>query len=235
MTERLRVLLLFGGRSAEHDVSRSSAVTAAAALDPARYDVVPVAITKEGAGCSPTRRAPRSEGPRDSLPAAFAVQGAPVAELSDPTTRELVPLEPGVPGAPAPVGFDVVVPLLHGPYGEDGTVQGLFELAACPVRRLGRRRLRGRDGQGDDEARVRGRRDSPHLRTWRSRDGHDLRRVHAARRGRARLPVLREARQPGLVGRRLEGARPRPARRPRSSRAAAFDEWIIVEEEIAGP
>ena len=48
MTERLRVLLLFGGRSAEHDVSRVSAVTAAAALDPARYEVVPVAITKEG-------------------------------------------------------------------------------------------------------------------------------------------------------------------------------------------
>ena len=95
MTERLRVLLLFGGRSAEHDVSRVSAVTAAAALDPERYEVVPVAITKEGRWLLADEARTALDGARASLPAAFAVQGAPVAELSDPTSRELVPLEPG--------------------------------------------------------------------------------------------------------------------------------------------
>src|SRR4029079_14524817 len=94
MTGRLRVLLLFGGRSAEHDVSRVSAVTAAAALDPARYEVVPVAITKEGRWLLADEARAALEGGRDSLPAAFAVQGAPVAEMSDPTSRELVALEP---------------------------------------------------------------------------------------------------------------------------------------------
>ena len=71
-------------------------------------------------------------GAPGELPTAFTVQGPPVAELSDPTSRELVPLEPGAPGAPGPVGFDVVVPLLHGPYGEDGTVQGMLDLADLP-------------------------------------------------------------------------------------------------------
>ena len=135
MGERLRVLLLFGGRSAEHDVSRVSAVAAAAALDPARYEVVPVAITTEGQWLLAGQARALLAGGRDALPAAFAVEGVPVAELPDPAQRALVPLDPQ-PGAEVlPAGsleFDVVLPLLHGPYGEDGTVQGLFELAGVP-------------------------------------------------------------------------------------------------------
>ena len=129
MSRRLRVLLLFGGRSAEHDVSRVTAVAVAGALDPARYEVIPVAITTDGRWLlAGEARAALASG-AGSLPDAFTIEGAPVTENPDPSTPALVPLEVGAPDAPAPIDVDVVLPLLHGPYGEDGTVQGLFELA----------------------------------------------------------------------------------------------------------
>ena len=132
MTERIRVLVLFGGRSAEHDVSRASAVTVAAALDPERYEVVPVAITKDGHWLLAGEARAALEGARDELPPAFRVEGPAVVGLPDPGSRALVPIDASAPNAPAPTAFDVVLPLLHGPYGEDGTVQGLFELAGMP-------------------------------------------------------------------------------------------------------
>jgi D-alanine-D-alanine ligase len=232
MTERLRVLLLFGGRSAEHDVSRVSAVTAAAALDPARYDVVPVAITKEGRWLLADEARAALGGPPDSLPAAFAVQGAPVAELSDPTTRELVPLEPGVPGAPAPVGFDVVVPLLHGPYGEDGTVQGLFELAGVPYVGSG---VVGSAVAMDKVMMKRafaaaGLATPAHLAL---RDGHDLGEFTLLVEAELGYPCfVKPANLGSSVG--VSKARDRAQLVDAIGRAAAFDEWIIVEEEIAG-
>jgi len=121
------VLLLFGGRSAEHDVSRATAVAVASALDPAKYEVIPVAITTSGRWLLAEEARAQLLGARDALPAAFAVSGLPVELPSDPGRAELVPLESGTP-----VAVDVVLPLLHGPYGEDGTVQGLLELAGLP-------------------------------------------------------------------------------------------------------
>jgi D-alanine-D-alanine ligase len=131
MPERVRVLLLFGGRSAEHDVSRVSAVSVAAALDPSRYEVIPVAITKDGHWLLAGEARAALESARRELPPAFRVEGVPVAEIPDPGSRALVPLDAGAL-SPQDATFDVVLPLLHGPYGEDGTVQGLFELAGVP-------------------------------------------------------------------------------------------------------
>ncbi len=125
---RLRVLLLFGGRSAEHDVSRVTAVAVARALDPERYEVIPVAIAKDGRWLfAHEARAALEAGP-ESLPDAFVVGGEPVTQLADPTSPHLVPLKRGI-DVSGSTDIDVVFPLLHGPYGEDGTVQGLFELA----------------------------------------------------------------------------------------------------------
>jgi len=126
---RLRVLLLFGGQSAEHDVSRTSAVAVARALDPTCYDVVPVAITREGRWLLADRaRAALETG---QWPPAFEVDGAPVrlAEKRAGLGSSVVRLESG--GNPLGA-VDVAFPLLHGPYGEDGTVQGLLELAGLP-------------------------------------------------------------------------------------------------------
>ena len=231
MTERLRVLLLFGGRSAEHDVSRVSAVNAAAALDPERYEVLPVAITKEGRWLLADEARAALDGAREQLPAAFRVQGSPVAELSDPTSRELVALEPGGI-APARVGFDVVVPLLHGPYGEDGTVQGLFELAGVPYVGSG---VVGSAVAMDkvimkSAFAAAGLPTPAHL-SW--RDGHDLDGFTLLVEAEIGYPCfVKPANLGSSVG--VSKARDRGQLLAAVERAAGFDEWVLVEEEIAG-
>jgi D-alanine-D-alanine ligase len=130
---RLRVLLLFGGRSAEHDVSCVTAVAVARALDPERYEVVPIGITTEGEWLLAGEARAALEKGVTALPAAFAVEGEVVRPPSGPAHREIVPRgSVGEPSEPTGLAPDVVLPLLHGPYGEDGTVQGLLELAGLP-------------------------------------------------------------------------------------------------------
>jgi len=123
----MRVLLLFGGRSAEHDVSRVTAVAVARALDPDKYEVVPVGITTDGRWLLANEAQAMLEAGRDALPAAFAVEGERVQPPTEPGRGALVVAE-----RESPLGVDVVLPMLHGPYGEDGTVQGLLELAGLP-------------------------------------------------------------------------------------------------------
>jgi D-alanine-D-alanine ligase len=127
---RIRVALVFGGRSGEHEVSCATAAGVMSALDPERYEVVPVGITKDGRWV---------EGPSD--PDALALSkratitdGADVLLRLD-ASRELVvdDVAGGVGGAARTLAsVDVVLPLLHGPFGEDGTIQGLLELADIP-------------------------------------------------------------------------------------------------------
>lgn len=131
MTEpRLRVAVLFGGRSSEHAISCVSAGSVLAALDRDRYDVLPIGITPDGrwvlAADDPARLTMQGR----TLPAVDPT-GTGLALPGDPTAKGLVVLDPG--DVPADLGaVDVVFPLLHGPYGEDGTVQGLLELAGVP-------------------------------------------------------------------------------------------------------
>ena len=116
--QRLRVAVLRGGRSSEHEISLLSAASVLEALDPTRYDAVAITIDRQG---------------RWSWP-----DGAPV-------DLQL--------GADRALDVDVVIPVLHGPFGEDGTVQGLLEIGR---RRLRRRRRAGRvadDGQGRRQGR----------------------------------------------------------------------------------
>jgi D-alanine-D-alanine ligase len=116
VSRRLRVAVLGGGRSSEHDISLESARSVLAALDPARYESVEVAIGRDG----------RWE--LESAPAAAALH---FAERSE-TAAETLPV-PALPGTLAAIAaVDVVLPILHGPFGEDGTVQGLLELAGVP-------------------------------------------------------------------------------------------------------
>lgn len=125
---RLRVALVFGGRSPEHAISCISAGSVWEALDPDRYDVVPVGITLPGRWVLVPDDPKALALSGRELPAVDP-GGATVALSADPTRPGLVSLTTGVPD-PGPV--DVVFPVLHGPYGEDGTVQGLLELADLP-------------------------------------------------------------------------------------------------------
>jgi D-alanine-D-alanine ligase len=126
MKRRLRVGVLFGGRSGEHEVSLRSAWSVIGALDQTRYEVVPIAITREGrwrTGLDLLRLLDEAQRALKPIPD----YGLEVAILPDPTHRALVPV-----GGGAPLPLDVVFPVLHGTHGEDGTLQGLLELADLP-------------------------------------------------------------------------------------------------------
>ena len=121
---RTRVAVLFGGQSGEHDVSLRSAQTVMGALDPAKYEVVPVGITREGRWLS-------GGDPFAELTAVsplFAVDAGTTFDAN----AQVVPVGRGALPEGWQAEVDVVFPVLHGPMGEDGTVQGMLELAGIP-------------------------------------------------------------------------------------------------------
>jgi D-alanine-D-alanine ligase len=127
---RPRVAVVFGGRSTEHAVSCVSAGSVLAAIDRERYDVVPVGISREGRWVLAGEELQHLAITGGDLPEVPG-EGAAVVLSGDPTHRGLAVHEAG--RVPEELGeVDVVLPLLHGPYGEDGTLQGLLELAGVP-------------------------------------------------------------------------------------------------------
>jgi D-alanine-D-alanine ligase len=130
MKRRMRVGVIYGGRSGEHEVSLRSAASVIAALDPKRYEVVPIAISKTGRWLSGPDSLAQLEKAQQTLSAA-PDRGREVTIAPDPTRRSLIPLG-AAPAGRAPRPLDVVFPVLHGTFGEDGTIQGLLELADLP-------------------------------------------------------------------------------------------------------
>jgi len=126
MSERkIRVGIIFGGRSGEHEVSLQSAQSVMQALDPAKYEVVPIGIDKNGRWLTGDPLAALADGGVSQ----------PATLLPDPQSAALMRVEEverQVTGISAVSELDVIFPVLHGPYGEDGTVQGLLELANLP-------------------------------------------------------------------------------------------------------
>ena len=130
MAEKLRVGVIFGGQSGEHEVSLVSAQGIMNAMDKEKYEIIPIGITKKG------RWLTSGEPMKLLQPAPSVPPASGDAERAEPETRELLvrsrrDLVPGTREAGFPQ-VDVVFPVLHGPYGEDGTVQGLLELADIP-------------------------------------------------------------------------------------------------------
>ena len=126
-TRKPRVAVVFGGRSSEHGISCVTAGSVLAAIDREAYDVVPVGIATDGRWVlevdEPTRLAIHGS----DLPQVDAA-GSPVALMGATTGTELVVTDPT--SVPSVIGeVDVVFPLLHGPWGEDGTLQGMLEMA----------------------------------------------------------------------------------------------------------
>ena len=125
---KTRVGVIFGGRSGEHEISIRSAMTVIEQIDHEKYDVVPVAITNDGVWLDAeqsltfyrreTEERRETGDERQETP--FSLQ-SPVSGLLSP-----------VPSLLSPVSLDVVFPVLHGTFGEDGTIQGLFEMADLP-------------------------------------------------------------------------------------------------------
>jgi D-alanine-D-alanine ligase len=133
---KIRVGVLFGGQSAEHAVSLASATNVMAALDPAKYEVVPIGITRAGhwlTGGDPLRALKSGATPAEQMVLPLAPANAPDAAperglaLSHPSVQPTVGVVAGSLDT-----VDVIFPVLHGPYGEDGTIQGLLEVAGVP-------------------------------------------------------------------------------------------------------
>jgi D-alanine-D-alanine ligase len=131
MARKLRVAVLFGGRSGEHEVSLLSAASVLKAIDRTRFDVVPIGITKEGRWLGAGDARSLLEG--ENIAAARRLragdpEATPGAKLLQEGIPTLLAPEPGSQ-ATAGKGIDIIFPVLHGTFGEDGTIQGLFELA----------------------------------------------------------------------------------------------------------
>src|SRR6202142_7904 len=120
--KRLRIGILFGGRSGEHEVSLASAASVIRALDPEKYEEEHIGISKDGRWLVGTGAV--------KLLADVLKSGERVSLPPDPTSASLVPLTQG--SGHTSVTVDVMFPVLHGTFGEDGTVQGLLELAGLP-------------------------------------------------------------------------------------------------------
>src|SRR5580700_7393783 len=141
---KLRVGVLFGGRSGEHEVSLLSAASVLQAINPKKYEVIPIGITKEGrwvtatdaerllTGESAAPRQLRAGDPEATATAAVLAKGESIIVPPVPAknkTGSLVPFETHGDLAHQALSVDVIFPVLHGTFGEDGTIQGLFELA----------------------------------------------------------------------------------------------------------
>jgi D-alanine-D-alanine ligase len=152
--QKLRVGILFGGRSGEHEVSLLSAASVLNAIDKNKYEVVPIGITKEGRwltaehaekllngksageGARPTQTL-RAGNPESTPGAAVLARGESVVVPPEPVHRQsgLVPFQTDSAlrrAADRAINVDVIFPVLHGTFGEDGTIQGLLELADIP-------------------------------------------------------------------------------------------------------
>jgi D-alanine-D-alanine ligase len=119
-SRKLRVGVLFGGRSGEHEVSLASAASIIRGLDPQKYEAVPIGITKEGhwrVGANAQKMLPE-----------VLRTGQGVVMSADPTESALMPIDGSAQGQK----LDIVFPVIHGTFGEDGTMQGLLELAGLP-------------------------------------------------------------------------------------------------------
>lgn len=131
MEKKLRVGVIFGGRSSEHEVSIRSALAVIEALDRQKYEVFPIAISREGKWLSPGDAVGLLPAGTNRLLSKKVLADTPksIAILGDPSHGGLVAINSHAQNSQP---LDVIFPVLHGPFGEDGTLQGLLEMANVP-------------------------------------------------------------------------------------------------------
>src|SRR5688572_16693407 len=139
--KKLRVGIIYGGRSGEHEVSIASAAAVVQNLDKQRYEAIPIRIEKDGrwliadrlpASSSAAEVIEHARAHTASHPARLGRGGREAHMLAHPGDEQMMTIERGATPTITGLALDVVFPVLHGPYGEDGTVQGLLELANIP-------------------------------------------------------------------------------------------------------
>jgi D-alanine-D-alanine ligase len=214
--DRIRLVVLFGGQSAEHDVSCTTAAHVLRAADPAKYDITPVGISRDGTWAI-------AEGAK----AALAAGPTALPGRLDPTGSAIEPAD-----VIAGTTSTVVVPLLHGPMGEDGTVQGLLELANVPYVGSGvlGSALAMDKAMAKQVMSVNG---IPQARYQAFRAHEVTSGLPAALADHMGLPLfVKPANMGSSVG--VSKAKTVEAVRDAIEMALTYDEWVVVEEAIVG-
>jgi D-alanine-D-alanine ligase len=258
MKKKLRIGILFGGRSGEHEVSLLSAASVLKAIDRRRYEVVPIAIDKQGRWLCGAEALRLLEGPAPAMLSSpseddieFATAAA-VLRCGEPLHIPLSPPHPmrratdrlecsagaqlAQPGNPLAASLDVVFPVLHGTFGEDGTIQGLFELADIAYVGSG---VLGSSAAMDKDAMKRlfaaaGLPQTPHVVLLRSQWRADPKRAVRLIEKSLRYPLfVKPANLGSSVGISKVHARAKLA--AALDLAASFDRKLIVEQGVGGP
>jgi D-alanine-D-alanine ligase len=255
--KKIRVGILFGGRSGEHEVSLLSAASVFNAIDKDKYEVVPIGITKEGRwvtavdaerllyGKFEDRKHLRAGDPEATPGAAVLAKGESVVVPPEPQHRQsgsMVPFETDASShaltrraADRAIDVDVIFPVLHGTFGEDGTIQGLLELADMPY--VGAGVLGSAAGMDKDIMkalfRAAGLPIVKHVTLLRSEWETNSKRVQKLVRSKLRYPVfVKPANLGSSVG--ISKAHDRKELGPAIEEAAKFDRKIVIEQGVGG-
>jgi D-alanine-D-alanine ligase len=237
MAKKLRVGILFGGRSGEHEVSLLSAASILKAIDRKKLDVVPIGITKEGRWLAAADAAGLLEGNQSAV-ARHLRAGDPEATPGAKLLHEGIPtLLAPVPGPQGPQGkaIDVVFPVLHGTFGEDGTIQGLFELAGIAYVGSG---VLGSSAGMDKDAMKRlfaqaGLPIVKHITILRSEWQASPRKITARIEAALKYPLfVKPANLGSSVG--ISKAHSRKELGPALEEAAKYDRKLVVEQGVGG-
>jgi D-alanine-D-alanine ligase len=252
--KKLRVGILFGGRSGEHEVSLLSAASVLNAIDKNKYEVVPIGITKEGrwltagdaqnllAGkSSPSAQTLRAGDPEATPAAAVLAQGESVVVPPEPMHRDrgLVPFQSDASllrrSSDRAINVDVIFPVLHGTFGEDGTIQGLLELADIPY--VGAGVLGSAAGMDKDIMKslfiAAGIPIVKHVTILRSAWEKEPKKVQKLVESKLKYPVfVKPANLGSSVG--ISKAHNRKDLGPAIEEAAKFDRKIVIEQGVGG-
>src|SRR5579862_1293765 len=252
--EKLRVGILFGGRSGEHEVSLLSAASVLKAIDRDKYDVVPIGITKDGRWLTAEHaenlltgklvlepRQLRAGDPELTQPAAVLARGEAVVVPPEPIHRQtgLMPFQtdasPMRRASDRAINVDVIFPVLHGTFGEDGTIQGLLELADIPY--VGAGVLGSAAGMDKDIMKslfiAAGIAIVQHVTFLRSAWQKNPKKVSKLVESKLKYPVfVKPANLGSSVG--ISKAHNRKELGPAIEEAAKFDRKIVIEQGVGG-
>src|SRR5436309_540568 len=249
--KKLRVGVLFGGRSGEHEISLLSAASVLKAINPDKYEVVPIGITKQGRWVSSAHaekllrgeavheesgRHLRAGDPQTTSSAAVLAKGESVTVPPVPESDSLVPFESAAHSAHEHgINVDVIFPVLHGTFGEDGTIQGLLELADIPY--VGAGVLGSAVGMDKDIMKrlfaAAGLPIVKHITVLRSQWQRDRKRTTKEIEKQLKYPLfVKPANLGSSVG--ISKAHNRKELAPAMEMAASYDRKIVIEQGVGG-
>lgn len=246
MDKRIRVGILFGGRSGEHEISLLSAASVFEAIDKTKYEVVPIGITKEGKwltamhahnllrGKHGSGKHLRAGDPEATSSAAVLASGDAIIVPPIPSADSMVPFQTQS-RHPESINVDVIFPVLHGTFGEDGTIQGLLELADIPY--VGAGVLGSAAGMDKDVMKrlfaAAGLPIVKHVTILRSQWERDPKATRREIEKKLKYPLfVKPANLGSSVG--ISKAHDRKELTPAIEEAARYDRKIVIEEGVGG-